>query len=77
MELTDDYGIYEIPAYREWIGKSIRELDIRAKYKVNILGIKNGDDLDLMPPAGYVFDKEQHLLVIGQRKDIEKILHKM
>lgn len=77
VELTDDYGIYEIPAYREWIGKSIRELDIRAKYKVNILGIKNGTDLDLMPPAGYVFDGQQHLLVIGQRKDIEKILHKM
>lgn len=77
VELTDDYGIYEIPAYRDWIGKSIRELDIRAKYRVNILGIKNGDVLDLMPPASYVFDSEQHLMVIGQRRDIEKILHKM
>ena len=25
LELTDDYGIYEIPLLREWIGKSIRE----------------------------------------------------
>lgn len=77
VELTDDYGIYEIPAYREWVGKSIRELDIRAKYKVNILGIKNEGELDLMPPASYVFNKEQHLMVIGQKKDIERILHKM
>ena len=44
---------------------------------MNILGIKNGEALDLMPPASYVFDAEQHLMVIGQRKDVEKILHKM
>lgn len=77
VELTEDYGIYEIPVYKGWIGKSIRDLDIRAKYKLNILGIKKEEELDLMPPASYVFDETQHLLVIGRSEDVETVLRKM
>jgi len=77
VELTEDYGIYEIPVFQSWIGKSIRELDIRARYRISILGIKNNEELNLMPPADYVFDGEQHLMVIGRRGDVEKILQKM
>lgn len=77
LELTDDYGIYEIPLLREWIGKSIRELDFRVRYKVSILGIKTGEDLSLLPSADDTFEKEQHLMVIGKKKDIDKILQKM
>lgn len=77
LELTDDYGIYEIPLLREWIGKSIRELNFRVRYQVSILGIKTGEDLNLLPSADHIFEKDQHLMVIGQKKDIDRILHKM
>ncbi len=77
LELTDDYGIYEIPLLREWIGKSIRELDFRVRYQVSILGIKTGEDFDLLPSADHTFEKEQHLMVIGKKKDVDRILHRM
>lgn len=77
LELTDDYGIYEIPLLREWIGKSIRELNFRVRYQVSILGIKTGEDLNLLPSADHIFEKDEHLMVIGQKKDIDRILHKM
>ncbi len=77
LELTDDYGIYEIPLLREWIGKSIRELDFRVRYKVSILGIKTGEDLSLLPSPDDTFEREQHLMVIGKKKDIDRILQKM
>lgn len=77
LELTDDYGIYEIPLLREWIGKSIRELNFRVRYQVSILGIKTGEDLNLLPSADHIFEKDQHLMVIGQKRDIDRILHKM
>ena len=77
LELTDDYGIYEIPLLREWIGKSIRELDFRVRYKVSILGIKTGEDLSLLPSPDDTVEREQHLMVIGKKKDIDRILQKM
>jgi len=77
VELTEDYGIYEMTVPRDWIGKSIRDLDVRAKYHISILGIKEGEALSLLPPAGHTFTAEQHLMAIGRGKDIEKVLHKM
>ena len=77
LELTDDYGIYEIPLLKEWPGHSIRELNFRARYQVNILGIKTGEELSLLPSADHIFEKDQHLMVIGKKKDVDKILHRM
>lgn len=77
LELTDDYGIYEIPLLKEWLGHSIRELNFRARYQVNILGIKTGEELSLLPSSDHIFEKDQHLMVIGKKKDVDKILHRM
>lgn len=77
LELTDDYGIYEIPLLKEWLGHSIRDLNFRVRYQVSILGIKKGEDLDLLPSADHIFEKDQHLMVIGKKKDVDKILHRM
>jgi len=77
VELTEDYGMYEISVRREWVGKSIRELNVRAKYRISILGIKVGEDLSLLPSADHVFAADQHLMVIGREEDIQKVLHRM
>lgn len=78
IELGGDYAIYEIPALKEWVGHSIKELNFRSRYNVNILGTKSGEDkTSLMPTADYVFESDVHLLVVGTREDVQKILKKM
>lgn len=74
VELSGDYSIYEIPTNPAWCGKTVKELDVRAKYKINILGTKKGSAMQFMPGADYVFSKDEHLMVIGLRQDIDKIL---
>lgn len=74
IELTEEYSIYEIPPMREWVGKTIKDIDIRAKHKINILGIKGKETSDFMPKADYVFKKDEHLMVLGRNSDIQKIL---
>lgn len=78
IELGGNYAIYEIPVLKEWVGHSIRELNFRSRYNVNILGTKAGEDkTSLMPTADYVFEGNVHLLVAGMREDVQKILKKM
>ena len=78
IELGGNYAIYEIPVLKEWVGHSIRELNFRSRYNVNILGTKAGEDkTSLMPTADYVFEGNVHLLVVGMREDVQKILKKM
>lgn len=74
IELTEGYSIFEIPPVEGWIGKSIRQLAIRSKYHVSILGIKKNGHLQLLPQADRVLEKEDHLMVVGLKKDIDRIL---
>lgn len=74
VELTDDYSMYEIPPLPAWVGKSIKELSIRNKYNINILGTKWKDEVKMMPGPDHVITAEEHLMVIGQSRDVDVIL---
>lgn len=74
FELTDGFSIYEITPYKEWLGKSIIQLDFRNKYNVNIIAIKTEDGLITVPTGDYVFEGPEHLLIIGKQEDTDKLL---
>ena len=77
IELTPEYSIYEIPPLPEWVHKSIREVDIRNRYHISVLGIKREGRAQLMPPADYVIQAQEHLMVISKREHIEHILKEL
>ena len=77
IELSDEYSIYEIPPLTQWVGKSLKESGIRNSYHINILGTKTDGKTNLMPSADYVIRAEDHLLAIGRKQDIERILKAM
>lgn len=70
IELTQEYSIFEIPIHPMWVGKSIKDLDVRAKYKMNILAVKEGDTLNPSPGASYVFKETDHVVVLGREEDV-------
>ena len=74
IELTEEYSIYEIPPLPEWTGKTIKELDIRNRYGIHILGTKANGKAKLMPGASYVICQEEHLMVIGKKEYVDRIL---
>lgn len=74
--VDDEHSIYEIPVAAEWVGKTLKGLDFRDTYKVNILGIKKGEETTILPVADHKFDKEEHLMIIGRTEHVEKLLEK-
>lgn len=76
MEMGE-YSIYEIQPLEEWIGKSIKEVNFRVKYNASILGIKQNGETKLLPNAEHIFIKEEHLMVIGKKVDIDRILKRL
>lgn len=77
FELHSDYSIFEIQPKKTWIGHSIAKANIRAKYNVSIFGIQKGDQLNMLPKPDYIMTKEDHLMVVGLKKDISKLLESM
>lgn len=74
IELSEEFSIVEIRLPDSWEGKSIIELNIRAKYKLNILAVRSvGEDLTISPGGNYIFKKTDNLLVLGANERIEML----
>ncbi|MCM1438075.1 MAG: TrkA family potassium uptake protein [Roseburia sp.] len=73
VALTDGYAIFEVPIMKIWEGKSIIELDVRKKFKINIIAIKRGEHLDPSPMPDFVFREGDHIFVIGKSRDVFKM----
>ena len=65
IELSDEYGIIEIPAPKDWVGKSLKELNVRAKLGVNIIAVEKGRKINVSPAADYRIEKENIMVVLG------------
>lgn len=72
IELSPDYSLVEIKASEKMVGKSLLQLNIRAKYGCNIMAIKTGEELNISPRAEDVIESNDILVVIGANKDISK-----
>lgn len=72
-----DYGIYEVLPVKEWVGKSIKDLNVRVNYGVSILGIRGPAGDMVMPDAEYCFHAGDHMLVMGSDADLAKFLKKL
>ncbi len=79
IELTEEYGIYEIPPHEDWIGKTIKDVNFRAKYQISILGTKRpgAKEPSLLPPADHIFKADEHLMVIGEKDKVDELLKKI
>lgn len=69
LELSPSYAIFEYETPHTWENKTVAELNIRQKYRVNILGIKKGQDIEPLLDSSTVLHKGDHLLLAGQKKD--------
>lgn len=76
IELGDSHCIYEF-GVKKWTGKTLQELDVRNKYHINIVAIKTEDGTTLVPTAQYRFAADDHAIVFGENKDVEKLAKKI
>lgn len=74
IPLTKDYGIYELSVRPEWVGKTILDLHFRTAYDLTILATKTNGNLKPMPSMDYKFRAEDHIIVIGSSKAVNKVL---
>ncbi len=73
VELDPRYGIAEIYAPEEWIGKTLKELELRKNYHINVLGIKKGSDLNVQFDPSEEVTEGMVLVVIGGNTDINRL----
>lgn len=72
IELDSEYAVFEVDVPYNWAGKSIGNLNIRKKHKINIMAIKRNGSLELAISPETRLTATDTLLVIGKYHDIQK-----
>jgi trk system potassium uptake protein TrkA len=73
IELSEEYSIVELPAPASWIGKTLKELNVRAKLGVNILAVRRDGKMDVSPAADFSFQSEDVVVVLGDVKALRLV----
>ncbi len=72
IELTEDYAIFEVSIPKDWIGKTIGELDVRRRYNINIMAMKREAKMNMNITSDMTLSSQETMLVLGKYKDIQK-----
>ena len=73
IELSEDYGILEVPAPKAWVGKTLKGLNVRAKHSVNIIAIEGEHGVNVSPPADYEIQEKDIMVVLGDTYSLEAV----
>ncbi|MCI7809859.1 TrkA family potassium uptake protein [bacterium] len=72
IDLDGDYSMFELAIPENWTGKTILQLDIRKKYGINVLGIRENGKLNMNITPETILGKGTSLLVLGHQKAVQK-----
>lgn len=72
IELDDEHAIFEVSVPNAWVGMSIGQLDIRKKYNINIMAVKQNGTMNVSVTPDTVLTAEKTMLVLGEYKALQK-----
>ena len=76
IELSEEFGIVEMEPMDEWIGKTIRELELRTRYGINVIAMRRGDTIDIPPDIGSPIREDQIMVILGSYDMLENLKKK-
>ena len=73
IELSEEYSIVDIAVPKSWVGKTLQEANIRSKYGVNVIGIRNLQEMNINPAATHTLTDDDVLIILGHNTDIQDL----
>ena len=73
FDLTSDLIIAEMMPHKKWCGKTLSELNLRAKYGINVIAFRKGDKVQEISYNDKVIEDDEPLLVVATKENLEKL----
>jgi trk system potassium uptake protein TrkA len=75
IPLGEDFDLVQVAPPREFVGNSLRDLNLRSKYNIHVIAIKElvPENFILVPPASFVIKDSDILIILGKTDDIKKV----
>ena len=72
IKLDEDHAIFEITVPQDWVGKTVGEIDIRKRFGINIMAVKDNGRMDLSVTPETVLSSDRTMLVLGEHRAIQR-----
>lgn len=73
IALSPDYSVVEAAIPEKWIGRTLKELDVRKTYEVNVVGIKEGERVEITPDPNMPLKPKMILMLVGSNEALQRI----
>ena len=73
IELSDEYGIVEMTPHDSWIGKTIRNLELRSRYGANVVALRHGENISIPPDIDTPLDSGCTLVILASYSIIDQL----
>lgn len=76
IPLAEEYTLTETAPPKHFIGKTLLELDLRKKFNLTVIAIKDvlRDQFIAVPPPEHLIKDSDALIIIGKKDDVNKVL---
>ncbi len=72
-DISGDISIIELAAKPEWIGKTLRELELRKKYSINVIALNKDENTTVSIEPDTVIEEKMKMIVMVDKKEIDKL----
>ena len=72
-DISEDISIIELKAKSEWIGKSLKELELRKKYSINVIALSKNGNVEIALQPDNVIEENMKMIVIANKKEIYRL----
>lgn len=74
LAITDNLQIETLAVPKQWVGKCLKDIDLRAKFNVTVIGISAlGSQKNIVPDVNYLLKPNEQLIIVGAKEDIQEI----
>ena len=74
FELSDSVSLIELMPKKEWIGKTLRQLNLRREYKINVIAVKENDDVNVAMDPDEPLKEDSPLIITVRKEDMKRLM---
>ena len=74
FELSESVSLIELLPRKEWVGKSLRELNLRREYKINVIAVKENEDVNVVMDPDEPLKADSPLIITIRKEDMKRLM---
>ncbi|MBR4224086.1 MAG: TrkA family potassium uptake protein [Oscillospiraceae bacterium] len=73
FDIDDDLCIVEMKPKKEWIGKTLKQLDLRGKYHINVAAVRSHNEMRSSIDPNRPLKENSDLLIVTERENLKDL----